>query len=153
MNHKALESADGSKSCRKKLMLDWRRQRRFIQLDGQCQCLARRAGLLCDTTGQRIGCTYALIPNKMHCIPFNAKRQMELIGSVRPTGMPPTIDIKGVISARIYRRSVRLKSQVMLGAPLILHASDTVFYRVLAGFIVHKKNICIETVTYDALFR
>jgi len=39
--------------------------------------------LLCDTTDKRIGCTHALIPNRMYCIPFNAKPQMELVGSVR----------------------------------------------------------------------
>jgi len=53
-----LEWADGSKHYKhygNKLLLDWQRPRRFLQLDGQCQCLACRVGLLCDTTDQRIG--------------------------------------------------------------------------------------------------
>lgn len=67
--------------------------------------------------------------------------------------MTPAIDVEGVISARICRRSVRLESQVVLGALLILHVSKPAFHCVLAGFIVYKKNICIETGTYNALFR
>jgi hypothetical protein len=85
----------------------------------------------------------------------------ELVGLVwfghlrRPsTGVPPAADVQQPsFSARICRRSVRLESQVVLGASIILHASESAFYRVLAGFIVHKKNICIETGTYAALFR
>lgn len=57
--------------------------------DGQRQRPARRAGLLCDTTNQRIGCTYALIPNKIYSIPFNVKRQMELVDSLLPFAKSP----------------------------------------------------------------
>jgi hypothetical protein len=56
-------------------------------------------------------------------------------------------------SARINRRSVRLESQVVLCASLILHESESAFYYILARLIMHKKNIYIETGTYDALFR
>src|ERR1700722_8594976 len=44
--------------------------------------------------------------------------------------------------ARMSRKSVRLESQVVLSASLILYASESVLYCVLAGFI------CIETDTY-----
>ena len=56
-------------------------------------------------------------------------------------------------SARISRRSVLLKSQVVLGASPILYTSESAFYCVLAGFVLYRKNIYVETGTCDALLR
>jgi hypothetical protein len=112
--------------------------------DRQCQ---RLACLLCDTTDQRIGCNHALIPNRMYCIPFIAKRQIELVGSVGPFAKSfHRCMFSASFSARTCRRSACLESAVVLGASLILHASESAFYYVLDRAIVYKKNIYIEMV-------
>ena len=79
---------------------------------------------------------------------------MELVGSVRPFAKsfhrcPCCISF----SARNCRRFVCLKSEAVLGALLILQASESAFYYVLDRALVYKKNIRIETGTYNALFR
>lgn len=90
--------------------------------DRQCQ---RLACLLCDTTDQRIGCTYALILNRMYCILFKAKRQIELVGSIGPFARSfhecSRCMFSASVSARICRRS---ESKVVLGASLILYTSN-----------------------------
>jgi hypothetical protein len=112
--------------------------------NGQCQ---RLACLLCNTTHQRIGCTHALIPNRMYCILFNAKRQIELVGPfAKSFHRCPCCMFSASFSARMCCRSACLESEAVLGASLILHASESVFYYVLDRAIAYKKNICIKRV-------
>ena len=68
--------------------------------------------------------------------------------------MPPVIDVQQIsFSARICCKFFCLESKVVLGASIILRASESAFHYVLAGLIVYKENIYIETGTYDALLR
>jgi hypothetical protein len=116
--------------------------------------------LLFDTIDKRIGCTHALIPNRMYCIPFNAKPQMELVGSVRLFAKSfHKVSLLYVLlassSARICRRSVRLESEDVLSASLILHASESVFYYVLNRAIVYKRTYVsrrVRTMLFFAVF-
>ena len=127
--------------------------------DGQCQCLACRVDLLCDTTDQRIGCTHALIPNWIYCIPFNAKRQMELVGSARPFTSPstgvPAVCSQASFSAKFCHRFVYLEGEVVLGASLILNASESAFYSFWIGLLCIKgtyvsRRVC--TMLFFAVF-
>jgi hypothetical protein len=86
----------------------------------------------------------------MYYIPFIAKRQIELVGSVGPFAKSfykcPCYMFSASFSARTCRKSACLESAIVLGASLILHAFELAFYYVLDRAIVYKKNICIEMV-------
>jgi hypothetical protein len=68
-----------------------------------------------------------------------------------PIIVPPYCTSRSLYSS--FSARIRLESQVALGALLILHVFESAFYCVLVGTTVYKKNICIETGTYDALLR
>jgi hypothetical protein len=66
-----------------------------------------------------------------------------------PIIVPPYSTSRSLYSS--FSARIRLESQVALGASLILYAFESVFYCVLVRTTVYKRNICIETGTYDSL--